>query len=181
MNDQILVSCYVDYCETLLAIRKSGDWKEWHETWDAYVADRWGLSKSRAKLLCNFARFRQLCEKESTGALPETPESVKTILALPQKAWLETWELVTNYCKPPITAQNIAACLEHFKIFAHKRVPPEVLKAIQVRRAAKTLANMGDGEQLVQQIGANGLGAKWNEAVRVVIDADQERMNQLAK
>lgn len=181
MNEDLWVSSYVAFCESLWGLRKSGDWKAWHETWEEYVQQRWGLSKSRAKLLCDFAKFRALCEAELFGTLPDTPEQVKALLALPQRAWLETWELVCNYCKAPITPQNVESCMQHFKIFARKSVPPDVLKGIQVRRAAKTLAGMKDGEKLVHEIGTRGLGAKWDEAVRVVIDADQERMNQVTR
>jgi hypothetical protein len=160
-----------------LALRKSGDWKDWHDSWDDYVASRWGLSKTRAKLLCNFAKFRRMCEAELMGTLPETPEQVKAVLALPQKQWLETWELVLSYCSLPIRPANVEAALMHFHVYPHRRLSPEALKAIRVRRAAKTLADMQNGEQLVAEIGAKALGKNWAKAVEVVIDADQARLN----
>lgn len=177
MNEDLMVTEYVNYCRSLLALRKSGDWKAWHETWEDYVASRWGLSKTRAKLLCAFARFRELAESELFITLPETPEQVRHVLALPQKQWLETWELVLSFCSLPIRPANVEAAMQHFHIYANKRVPPDVLKAQRVRRAAKTLADVGDGEQLVNEIGARALGKNWNKAVEVVIDADQARLN----
>jgi hypothetical protein len=181
MNEGLMVSGYVGYCENLLALRKSGDWRAWFETWDEYVQKRWGLSKSRAKLVCDFAKFRRECEAEMLSDLPETPEQVKALLSLPQKQWLETWELVLNYCKPPITPANIEGAMQHFHIYARKSLSPEAVKAIRVRRAAKVMAEMHDGEQLVNEIGGRALGKNWTKAVEVVIDADQARMNQLQK
>lgn len=181
MNEDLMVTEYVRYCESLLALRKSGDWKSWHETWEEYVSSRWGLSKTRAKLLCGFAKFREMCEAELFGTLPETPEQVKAILALPQKQWLETWELVLAYVSFPIRPSNVEAAMQHFHIYANKRVPPDVLKAQRVRRAAKTLAGMESGEKLVEEIGARGLGKNWGKAVEVVIEADQARMDERAK
>lgn len=179
MNEQLLEAAYATYSQTLLAIRKSGDWKAWHDSFEDYCKVRWGLSKSRAKALCNFARFRDLCDAELLGTMPETPEQVKGILALPQKRWVETWELVLSVCKNlPITPQNVESALEHFGIYANKRLSPEALKAIRVRRAAKTMAEMSDGTKLVGEIGGRALGKNWNKAVEVVIDADNERRNQ---
>jgi hypothetical protein len=178
MNEDLMVSAYVGYCENLLALRKSGDWKAWHETWDEYVRVRWGMSKSRAKLVCDFAKFRAMCESEMMSTLPDTPEQVKAMLALPQKQWLETWELVLNYCKPPILPQNVESAMQHFHIYAHKSLSPEAKKAIRVRRAAKTMAEMNNGTELVSEIGGKALGKNWNKAVEVVIDADQARLNE---
>lgn len=181
MNEALLTSYYVSYCETLLAIRKSGDWKDWHPSWDDYVQRRWSLSKSRAKLLCQFAQFRNMALEETFGTLPETPEQVKSILGLPQKLWIETWDLViSDNPRLPITAQNVESTLQRFGIYAHKTLSPEAKKAIRVRRAAKTMAEMSDGEKLVNEIGGKALGKNWTKAVEVVIDADQERMNQLS-
>src|SRR5687767_11380497 len=123
MNEGLMVSEYVRYCGALLALRKSGDWKAWHETWDEYVKSRWGLSKSRAKLLCAFARFYDMCEAELFGTLPESPEQVKAILALPQKKWLEAWEFVLNDNTLPILPQNVESTLARFGIFANKKIP----------------------------------------------------------
>jgi hypothetical protein len=177
MNEHFLEERYVAYCEELAALRKSGDWKAWHDDWDHYCKVRWGLSKSRAKLICAFAKFRDLAKNQLFHTLPETPEQVKAILALPQKDWLETWELVCNYCELPITPQNVEACLEHFKIFGKKKIPPDILKGIRLRRAAKTVAQFEDGEKLASELGPRGLGKNWDQAVRVVIDADNEKRN----
>jgi hypothetical protein len=177
MNEDLMVTEYVRYCESLLALRKSGDWKDWHETWDEYVVKRWGLSKARAKLVCDFAKFRQMLQAELFGTLPDTPEQVKALLALPQKQWLETWELVLQDNRLPITPQNVESTMQRFHIFAHKTLSPEAKKAIRVRRAAKTMAEMQDGTKLVGEIGGKALGKNWTKAVEVVIDADQARMN----
>lgn len=178
MNERLMVGSYVGYCENLLALRKSCDWKAWHETWDEYTRVRWGLSKSRAKLVCDFAKFRGMLESELFSALPDTPEQVKPLLALPQKQWCDTWELVLNYCKPPVLPQNVESAMQHFHIYAHKTLSPEAVKAIRVRRAAKTMAEMSDGTKLVGEIGGKALGKNWNKAVEVVIDADQARLNE---
>lgn len=175
MNEELMVLSYLTYCQNLLALRKSGDWKAWHDTWDDYVKVRWGLSKSRAKLLCAFVKFREMCQDEGYGVLPETPEQAKELMALPQKQWLETWELVLNYCKPPITPQNIEGVMQHAGLYAHKKLAPEAKKAIRVRRAAKTMSEMQNGTELVHEIGGKALGKNWNKAVEVVIDADNAR------
>lgn len=177
MNEELMVSEYVRYCDSLLALRKSGDWKDWHDTWEEYAQSRWGLSKTRSKMLCDFAKFRALCVEHGSAFLPNTPEQVKAVLALPQKQWLETWELVLAYVSFPIRPANVEAAMQHFHIYANKRIPPDVLKAQRVRRAAKTLAGMESGEKLVEEIGARGLGKNWGKAVEVVIDADQARLN----
>lgn len=178
MNEDLMVSSYVSYCQNLLALRKSSDWKAWHETWDGYVKERWGLSKTRANLVCAFAKFRAMCEAELFGTLPETPEQVKALLALPQKQWLETWELVLSVSTLPVRPHNVESAMQHFHIFANKRLSPEVTKAIRVRRAAKTMAEMKNGAELVHEIGGKALGKNWTKAVEVVIDADQERLNE---
>jgi hypothetical protein len=173
-----MVSAYVSYCESLFALRKSGDWKAWHQTWDGYVSARWGLSKSRAKLICAFVKFRAMCEAELFGTLPETPEQVKPLLALAQHQWLDTWSLVLGDNKFPITASNVESTMARFHIYARKTLSPEAKKAIRVRRAAKTMAEMNDGTELVGEIGGKALGKNWDKAVTVVIDADQARLNE---
>jgi hypothetical protein len=177
VNEGFLIGAYVTYCTTLLAIRHSGEWREWADTWDEYVRDRWSLSKSRAKLLCSFAAFRLLCEKKEVRRLPDTPEQCKPLLALPKKQWLETWELVVDTADGPINAQHVESTMRRFRIFARKGIPPDVQAGIRVRRAAKTMAEFGDGERLVETVGERGLGNDWKDAVRVTIDADQARMN----
>jgi hypothetical protein len=177
MNEHLLATAYLRYCEHLVALKKSGDWKAQHESWDVYVQRRWGMSKSRAKLLCGFVKFRALLEAELVDVMPETPEQVKEILALPQHQWVETWLLVLNYCKPPITPGNVVSCLQHFKVYARKALSPTVRKAIRVRRAARTMSEMENGSDLVSEIGSKALGANWDDAVRVTIEADQARMD----
>jgi hypothetical protein len=179
-SEAMLESAYATYCQTLCSLRKSGEWKAWHEDWSEYCKQRWGLSKSRAKALAHFAKFRDMCEAELFGTLPETPEQVKPIMALPQKKWLETWEMVLGVCKFPITPQNVESALQHFGIYANKRLSPEARKAIRLRRAAKTMAEAGEGSAVVSQIGGRALGKRWDAAVKFVIDADQERMNQMS-
>jgi hypothetical protein len=116
--------------------------------------------------------------EHSSATLPSTPEQVKEILALPQKDWLETWTLVLQDNSLPIRPANVESTMQRFHIYAHKTLSPEAKKAIRVRRAAKTMAEMQDGVKLVNEIGGRALGKNWNKAVEVVIDADQERMNE---
>jgi hypothetical protein len=181
VNEQLLVDHYATYCETLLAIRKSGDWREWHETWDEYVVKRWSISKSRAKLLCNFAKFRRMARDELYGTLPETAEQVRPILALSHRLWLEVWELCVCYADGPINARHCEGVMMHFGINARKKLSPDAIKAIRVRRAAKTMAEMKDGQALVTEIGGRALGKNWNKAVEVVIDADQARLDGIGQ
>lgn len=178
MNEQLLEGACATYCQALLAIRKSGDWKAWHDDWFEYCKQRWGLSKTRAKALCDFAKFRDMCDAELIGTMPESPEQVKPLLTLPQKRWIETWTLVLSVCKFPITPHNVESAMEHFGIFANKKLSPEARKAIRVRRAAKTMAEMSNGTELVHEIGGRALGKNWTKAVEVVIDADNERRNE---
>jgi hypothetical protein len=178
MNERALADSYAIVCDTLRAIRKSGEWKDWCESWEEYVAKRWSITKSRAKLLCDFAKFREMALREMFGTLPETPEQVKPILALPHRLWLEVWQLCIDYADGVITAKHCEGVMMHFGINARRRLSPEALKAIRVRRAAKTMADMRNGEQLVSEIGAQSLGSNWERAVEVVIDADQARMNE---
>lgn len=180
MNEQLLASHYERMCETLWAIKKSGDWKATCSSFDIYVSRRWSLSKTRAKLLCNFAEFVADCRKEYLR-IPDAPENVKPILALAKKHWLDAWRLCVHYADGPINADHCEATLDHFGMYARKKLPPHVLNGQRVRRAAKTMAEFEDGEKLVTQIGADGLGRKWDDAVRVVIDADQARMNARGK
>jgi hypothetical protein len=178
MNEQMLVAGYVTYCETLLAIRHSGDWKDWCSTWNEYVVQRWSISKSRAKTLCDFAKFRRMALDEMFHTLPETPENVKPILALPQKQWLDVWQLVIDCAdSKPINAQHCESTMLRFHIYANKNLSPEAAKAIKVRRAAKTMAEMNNGTELVNEIGGRALGKNWTKAVEVVIDADQARLD----
>lgn len=183
MNADLLTQSYRDYCETLLAIRRSGEWKEHATTFDDYAKLRWSLSKTRAKLLCDFAKLIGLCRKEGLP-LPDTPENVKPLLSLAQKHWLDVWRLVLdctgasmNGGPKIINAASVQAVMDRFGIVAHKKLPEHVLKGQRVRRAAKTMAEIGDGEALVGQVGKRGLGKYWDDGVRVVIEADQARMD----
>jgi hypothetical protein len=178
MNEQILESAYASYCESLLALKRSGDWKPRHKTWEDYAKARLGLSKSRAKLLCGFAKFRALLEAELFGTLPESPEQVKALLALPQRQWVEAWELVITDNGAPISPQNVDSTLQRFHLYAHKKLAPDVVKAIRVRRAAKVMAEMQNGTELVGEIGGRALGVNWTKAVEVIIDADQARLDE---
>lgn len=178
MNEPLFSAAYHSLCENLLAIRRSGDWKSEASDFDSYVKARYSLSKTRAKLFCNFAIFTKLC-REAGMDLPETPDNVEPVLKLAQKRWLEVWELILAYAPDmrALNAQHCKSVMDHFGVLTNKRIPPHVLKGMRVRRASKVLAELGDGEQLVSEIGAKGLGKHWDESVRVVIDADQARMD----
>ena len=177
MNEQLLETSYVNYCETLLAIRKSREWSVWALTWEEYVTKRLSMSKTRAKLLCDVAKFRAMCRAELFTILPETPENVRPILSLPQKAWIEIWELVVSCATGPINAKHCEAVMQRFNVYSRKKIPPDVLAGMRLRRAAKTMAGFEDGEKVAGQVGKNGFGKIWDDAVRVTIDADQAKRN----
>lgn len=177
MNDDLLTEGYHQYCDTLLAIRRSGEWKDHAPSFDDYAQKRWSLSKTRAKLLCNFAKFVAMC-REHRIELPETPENVKPILGLAQKYWLDVWRLVLDSNgSAMVNAANVQAVMDRFGILAQRKLPQHVLNGQRVRRAAKTMAEFGDGEQLVEQVGKRALGKHWQDGVRVTIEADQARMD----
>jgi hypothetical protein len=182
MNEQLLTGSLIAYCETVLAIKREGSWKRQFKTFEQYALARWGLSKPRASLLCNFVRLRGLLKDELFGLLPETPEQVKALVRLPRVKWAEAWQFVLDdNGRPPITPQNVESTLSRFGLSGHKVLSPEAKKAIRLRRAAKVIADCEDGTQLVQEIGARGLGKNWDSAVRVTIEADQARMDQLER
>lgn len=179
MTELLLTGSLIAYCENLIAIRRDGNWKRQHKTFESYALDRWGLSKARSSLLCNFVRLRGLLKDELFGLLPETPEQVRTLVKLPRIKWAEAWQFVLDdNGKPPITPQNVESTLSRFGLGRHKILSPEAKKAIRVRRAAKVIAECEDGAKLVGEIGARALGKSWEKAVEVVIDADTARMNE---
>lgn len=111
--------------------------------------------------------------------LPDSPENIAPLLGLPQKRWMDVWQMYRQFATGPTTASSCQAFLDHFGQGRRKKIPLHILHGKQVRKAAETLASLGDGEALVEEIGPRGLGSKWDEAVRTVIDADQARMNKL--
>jgi len=174
MNEQFFASANLQMCEHLAAIRKSGDWHHYAASFDVYVQLRWSLSKTRAKLLCDFAKFCKMVGQEKLK-IPGSPENVRPILMLPQKRWLEIWAICINYADGPINAKHCTATMEQFGFIARKKIPEKILNSRRVRHAAKTMAQFKDGEALVEQVGVKGLGGDWDMAVRVTIDADQAK------
>jgi len=173
MSEQLLGTAYQQLCEHLLAIRKSGEWRTEAVSFDTYVKLRWSISKTRAKLLCDFAAFCQMARKDYLR-VPDSPDNIKPILALPHKHWVATWKLCCDYADgKPINASHCQATMDHFGVVARKRIPDYILNRKQVRKAAATMAAFKDGEKLADQVGVEGLGKHWKEAVRVTIEADQ--------
>lgn len=169
---KMMLESYVSYCEGMVELRRRGEWKQHAATFAEYAAARFSLSKTRVELICKFVALRR--DAQAAGlALPETPEQVAPLLALPRKRWLEAWELVLDVSGGEVTARTIQGVFERFGICVRRRVPPHILRGIRVRRAAKALAAEADGEALALELGRRGLGRHWDDAVRVVIDADQ--------
>ncbi len=177
MNEALLASCYLQLCDHLLAIRKSGDWREYAPSFDYYVQRRWSLSKTRAKLLCDFSKFCAMSRDEFLR-IPDAPENIKPILSLPHKEWMFTWKLVLSQNDGHINHKNCTAVMEFYGIGIRRRIPAEVLQGRKVRKAAKILAEIPDGEKVVEEIGVPALGGDWDMAVRVAIDMDQAKMDK---
>ena len=177
MNEALFIQANHDLADNLLAIRKAGDWRHYKYDWPAYIQWRFNLSKTRAKLLCDFAQFVKMC-RDNGVPLPETPENVQPILLLPRGQWIDAWSRCCEFAEGHMTAQFCRATLDHFGYGGRKTVPPHVLKARRTRKAMETLAELGDGEKLVDEIGTKALGKNWDKGVRTVIDADQRRMEK---
>lgn len=177
MNEQLLAAAWQQVCDNLLVLRKSKVWRSTHSCFNDYVIEVWCLSKTRAKLYCDFSTFSAMCRAEYLK-VPTSPDVVKPILELPMKRWIETWIICIDKagCNPD--NKSIRATMDFFGIGVRRRVPKSVLKTRKVRAAAKTLAEMGDGEKLVEEIGPAGLGHDWDMGLRVAIDADQAKMNK---
>lgn len=165
-------------CETLLAIRKSREWAPEFISFEAYVVGRWALSKTRAKLFCDFAKFCAMARAEYLP-LPISPDTVTPVLRLQQSRWMEVWAICSSYDAK--TKNEIQSLLAHLGIGNSKRIPQYILNGRRVRKAAETLAEFNDGEKLVDEIGPDALGKNWDEAVRVTIDADQAKMDETRK
>lgn len=184
MNEQLLGAAWQQVCDNLLALRKSRVWRSSHASFNDYAAERWKLSKTRAKLYCDFSTFCAMCRDEFKP-VPDCPDNVQPILGLAQKDWIYAYQLCLDKSKDEngfrfteMTHKHILDTLSFYGIGIRRRVPEIVLKARKVRAAAKTMAEMGDGEKLVEDIGAAALGHDWDMAVAVTIDADQAKMNK---
>ena len=167
MNDDFISGAWQTLCDGYVAERKQHG--------EAYVMSRWSLSKSRLNLFTKFSKFCRMCRDEGLAA-PLSPDIAAPVLRLPQKRWMDTWNMC--YQRSADTAQSIQSLMDHVGINTRKRPPDHVVKRNRVRKASQTLAEIGDGEALVDQIGPHGLGKQWPDAVRVVIDADQARMDR---
>lgn len=177
MSESLFALAIRQQCEHLLAIRKSGDWRRDATSFDTYCKKRWSLSKTRAKLLCDFAVFCRMAQ-DSYMRVPDSPDNIRPLLALPQRRWLDVWTMVLDYAREPVSASSLSAILDHLGIVSRNRMPSWILNGKRVRKAAETLADLGDGEKLVDEIGPQGLGQKWDKAVKVVIEADQRKWDE---
>ena len=180
MNEPLFAAAYQQLADALLAIHRSREWSLEYDSFDAYVAGRWNLPKTRARLLVNFAKFCGLCREEGIP-IPETPETVAPIFRLAQKRWLQVWQMVRQYAEAPYTSDDCQGIMNHFGIYPNDRPPEHVVKGRKIRRAAKTIAEMKDGTELVREIGGDALGDDWDDAVRVAVDADCERRSERAR
>lgn len=166
----MIAASFQQLADNLLAIRKSRDFAG-YKTFDEYAKRVLSLSKTKARQWCNFSTFCRMCREENLPP-PVTPDNVAAILGMPQKTWMSTW----RYCvdMSATNAQQIA----ELGVVQRKRVPEHILKARQVKKAAKTFAELEDGERVVDLVGPDGLGRHWPDAVRFVIEADQSRMDE---
>lgn len=175
MTDQLMTGAWQQLADNLLSIRRSGGWRRpGVRSFEDYAARRWSLSKSRAALLCDFATFCGMCRRHMLP-LPDSPDNIKPILELRKRDWADVWAMCVQH--HAVNAKDYQALLAHLGIISRRKIPPSVLKTKKVRKAVETMAGLQDGEALVDEIGPDGLGPKWDDAVKVVIDADQERMN----
>lgn len=173
MDEQLLRDAAHDYAVTLLAIartfKKRADFYE-------HCANRYSLSKTRAALLCHFAEFNAMC-REAEVTRPDHPENVAPILSLPKKQWLDAWEIVCSMQQwKDLNAKNVKACMDRMGI-APKRTPKHIIERMKIQRAAKTFAEIDDGQKLANVLGPKGFGRNWDGAVHNVIEADQARMD----
>lgn len=183
MNEQLLTAAWCQVCDNILSLRKSDAWRGSHASFNDYADEVWNLSKTRAKLFCDFSMFSAMCREDHLRQ-PAAPDVVSAILSLlPKKEWLFTWQLCIERAlddgdMSKLTAKHIRGVMDFYGIGIRRRIPENVLKGRKVRAAAKTLAEIGDGEQLVEDIGVTGLGHDWDMGVRVAIDADQAKMDK---
>ena len=176
MDEELLSSLWLQLCDQVRVIRDSRQWIGEGGTWDNYCKTRWSLSKSRANLYYRFSKFAQMC-READMPPPTSPDNVAPILQLTQKRWINCYRYCLNFVRPQrLTAQGCKNAMEHAGVVARKKPPQHVITGGRVRKAAKLLADIGDGEALVEQIGPKGLGKDWPDATRVVIDAEGARL-----
>jgi len=183
VNEQLLTAAWCQVCDNMLSLRKSSRWRTSHASFNDYASDVWNLSKTRAKLFCDFSTFSTMCRQDNLQQ-PAAPDVVSNILSLlPQKEWLFTWQLcidksLNDGCRSRLNAKHIRGVMDFYGMGVRRRIPDSVLKARKVRKAAKTMAEIGDGEALVNEIGVQALGHDWDMGVRVTIDADQAKMDK---
>lgn len=177
MSESLVKAGWESVCTNLWAIRRSRSWQQLASSWDVYAKRYWSLSKSRAGLMVKFAKLCALC-REEYQPVPDSPDNVAPILALPEKKWTAAWQVCRDMARnEPINAEHCESTLQHFGMNARKRVPEKVLKARRFQKATKDIASVQDGEALVEDIGVRGLGKYHDDAVRVLIDSDQAARN----
>ena len=177
MSESLLAAAWVQVADNMLAIRRAGDWRRDAASFDVYVAKRWSISKTRAKMLCNFATFCSMARGEFLR-IPDSPDNIKPILDVAKKRWMDSWRICLDHAGDQlINAEHCKATMEYYGMGVRHKVPPKVLKGQRIRRATKTIAGMEDGTELVNDVGVGGLGHDWDVAMEVMIDADQAKMN----
>lgn len=160
----------------------SGAWRhlcdnvyvERQEHGEAYVMSRWSLSKSR---LDEFCKFSKLCRKCYEAGIPEprSPDTVKPILRLAQKRWLDTWNMC--YQRGADTAQSIEALFDHVGIIKRRKPPQRVIEKNRVQRAMNALAKIEDPEGFVKRNGEAALGKDFGTGFYNAVEIEQGRMN----
>lgn len=171
MNEDLFGSANYTLCQNLLALKKDDEWQRDHGDFYAYTKKRWGLSKTRTKLLLAFVHFVTMA-REARMRLPESPENVAPVLNLPQKLWLVAWEYCVTCAEGPITLSHVQATLARFGLISRKKLPPEVMDNMRAKRAAKNLAEIENVENV------KSVSNDWEAGVHNMIEIDQQRMNR---
>lgn len=170
MNEDLYFSAVYQLCEQLVVIRKERLWERDHVDFFAYAKKRLGLSKTRTRLLLNFAHFAAMC-REARTKLPDSPECVQAVLSLPKKSWLDAWTYCVDCAEGPITYDHCVATLERFGFVRNKKLPRNVLDAMAAKRAEKALAAIEDVENVKRT------GTEWDKAIYNAIEIDQRTRN----
>lgn len=75
----------------LTLIRDKQLYRESHDTFEAYVAAKWNMSRQHAARLMEAAEIATQIEKSPTGAVPETERQVRPLAALEPEQRVAAW------------------------------------------------------------------------------------------